>query len=130
MRMGDYKWETDLVAGAESTKEYGYDEEDGREKDENSENDEFLRGCMFNVSNSVSPCFLWECKKDEDDPVCVRYILDYCHEVEDKGCAIELPQVMTKKTALYIYDVQTTARRWGQKDIAHPESESQNENAD
>ena len=71
---------------------------------------------MFNMNDIRNPCLLRECEEDETDPICVRYMIDYCHEVEDKGCANQLPQVLSRKTQLYLEDIQSAEKRWGQGD--------------
>ena len=31
------------------------------------------------------------------DLACIRYTIDYCHQYEDRGCVINLPQLLNKK---------------------------------
>eukprot|EP00118_Oscarella_pearsei_P020913 m.231488 g.231488 ORF g.231488 m.231488 type:complete len:140 (+) comp40071_c0_seq16:1370-1789(+) len=117
--MSDFMWETDRIKGAETTKEYGYDEESTWGKAfekymrEEEEEEDFVKFCAFNASNDQSPCFLNECSHfGEDNLVC---LLDYCHEVEDKGCATQLPQLLTKKTQSEIAELQRLEKQWGQQ---------------
>lgn len=52
--------------------------------------------CNFDASNLQSPCHFATCFEDPESPICIRYILDYCSHWEDRGCAIELPQLLNK----------------------------------
>lgn len=52
--------------------------------------------CNFDKSNQKSPCHFGSCFEDPEAPTCIRYILDYCSHWEDRGCTIELPQLLNK----------------------------------
>lgn len=52
--------------------------------------------CNFDMNNLQSPCHFASCFKDPESPICIRYILDYCGHWQDRGCAIELPQLLNK----------------------------------
>lgn len=77
--------------------------------------------CYFDLQNPKSPCHERSCgfgvgppppgtheaKDDEEEDsdkalqqemTCVRYILDYCQRYEDRGCVIELPQMLNKRS--------------------------------
>eukprot|EP00118_Oscarella_pearsei_P020911 m.231469 g.231469 ORF g.231469 m.231469 type:complete len:88 (+) comp40071_c0_seq10:1370-1633(+) len=69
--MSDFMWETDRIKGAETTKEYGYDEEStwGKafekymymKKEDDAEDEDYVKFCAFNFSNDQSPCYLSIC---------------------------------------------------------------------
>ncbi|XP_078590152.1 uncharacterized protein LOC144870229 isoform X1 [Branchiostoma floridae x Branchiostoma japonicum] len=63
--------------------------------------------CVFDDKNPKCPCFYAPCMEDDATPRCVRYILDYCHGFEDRGCVIELPQLLNK---LYKRDFEKLAQ--------------------
>ena len=52
--------------------------------------------CNFDISNQKSPCHFESCFEDPEAPTCIRYILEYCSHWEDRGCTIELPQLLNK----------------------------------
>ncbi|XP_020607260.1 lysine-specific demethylase 8-like [Orbicella faveolata] len=52
--------------------------------------------CNFDMSNQKSPCHFGSCFEDPEAPTCIRYILEYCSRWEDRGCTIELPQLLNK----------------------------------
>ena len=52
--------------------------------------------CDFDYENLKSPCHYKACQKDDEDLRCVRYALDYCHEFRDRGCIVQLPQLLNK----------------------------------
>ena len=53
--------------------------------------------CSFDLGNSQSPCYFEACYEDSGHPECIRYILEYCSQWEDRGCVIELPQHLNKR---------------------------------
>ncbi|CAH1261579.1 KDM8 [Branchiostoma lanceolatum] len=63
--------------------------------------------CVFDSENPKCPCFYDPCLEDDATPPCVRYILDYCLDYEDRGCVIELPQLLNK---LYKPDFEKLAQ--------------------
>ena len=52
--------------------------------------------CNFDELNKQSPCHFPTCYEDAESAECIRYILDYCNQWEDRGCVIELPQLLNK----------------------------------
>ena len=52
--------------------------------------------CNFDGLNKQSPCHFPTCYEDAESTECIRYILDYCNQWEDRGCIIELPQLLNK----------------------------------
>ena len=63
--------------------------------------------CNFDRSNKKSPCNYAKCSDDESDPSCIRYILDYCLAYNDRGCVIQLPQLLNKLTSDEYNNVKT-----------------------
>ena len=81
--------------------------------------------CYFDIHNKKSPCYKHFCgfgpppgyegmekpegeepedsEEDSDESyrqemTCIRYMLDYCQLYEDRGCVIELPQMLNKRS--------------------------------
>lgn len=52
--------------------------------------------CNFDGLNKQSPCHFSTCYGDPESSECIRYILEYCNQWEDRGCVIELPQLLNK----------------------------------
>ena len=52
--------------------------------------------CDFDRENMKSPCYFKPCQKDDNHFKCLRYLLDYCGEFQDRGCVIQLPHLLNK----------------------------------
>ena len=52
--------------------------------------------CDFDRENMKSPCYFKQCQIDDNDLKCLRYLLDYCGEFQDRGCIIQLPHLLNK----------------------------------
>ncbi|KAJ7327796.1 hypothetical protein OS493_026072 [Desmophyllum pertusum] len=63
--------------------------------------------CNFDMSNQQSPCHFDTCFEDAEAPICIRYILEYCSRWEDRGCAIELPQLLNKMDKVTMEQITT-----------------------
>ena len=57
---------------------------------------------------------LKECQDHEESPVCLRYIIDYCREVEDKACVIEIPQLLNKLYGDEFRSIPKAKKWWGE----------------
>lgn len=69
--------------------------------------------CNFDGSNKQSPCNFGLCLENPESSECIRYILDYCNQWEDRGCIIELPQLLNKvgmETMKQITDIDSPYR--------------------
>ena len=53
--------------------------------------------CNYDRSNPHSPCHYDVCIKEDENPKCIRYMLDYCAAYHDRGCVIQLPQLLNKR---------------------------------
>ena len=52
--------------------------------------------CNFDRENMKCPCHYGPCQLDDTANRCIRYTLDYCTAFHDRGCAIQLPQLLNK----------------------------------
>ncbi|KAM7448305.1 hypothetical protein ABFA07_003706 [Porites harrisoni] len=84
MRMSDFTFET----GKMSDEEYQFFH--------NGPDFTETEPCNFDELNKQSPCHFPTCYEDAESAECIRYILDYCNQWEDRGCVIELPQLLNK----------------------------------
>ncbi|XP_031573173.1 uncharacterized protein LOC116307162 [Actinia tenebrosa] len=105
--MKDYHFETDKIPDAPVTRGDGGDLEEAMEAGENvqiKQGDSIdakitpTRGCDFDRFNPKSPCHYKPCFEDDELLECVKYMLGYCDAFEDRGCVIQLPHVMNKKS--------------------------------
>ncbi|XP_006812090.1 bifunctional peptidase and arginyl-hydroxylase JMJD5-like [Saccoglossus kowalevskii] len=79
--MADYHFESD---------NYETEQNIGVENDEEEHIDHM---CEFDQDNPHSPC---ETCFDEEEPDCMKIILEYCSKYNDRGCVIMLPQIMNR----------------------------------
>eukprot|EP00112_Aurelia_sp_Birch-Aquarium-sp1_P010423 Seg2224.2 transcript_id=Seg2224.2/GoldUCD/mRNA.D3Y31 product="Lysine-specific demethylase 8" protein_id=Seg2224.2/GoldUCD/D3Y31 len=104
--MSKYHWETDKIKDAAMTLGDGGDIEED-EAEEQNDIDQITKSvekrkemgeasCAFDKKNKKSPCHFRKCE-DEDDLVCVKYILEYCGQYEDRGCVVNKPQLLNKR---------------------------------
>lgn len=116
--MSDFVWETDREPDSATTKEHGYDDEElDRIWENNLDTDDeegYMKTCQFNTRHDRNPCLLKECQLHEQHPVCLRYIIDYCQEVEDKACAIEIPQLLNKLYGEEFRSIPKAKKWWGE----------------
>ena len=62
--------------------------------------------CDFDFTNKKSPCHFSECWEDDNTNRCIRYILDYCLNYDDRGCVDQLPQLMNKLGSSQYKEIQ------------------------
>ncbi|KAI8480976.1 hypothetical protein Bbelb_390800 [Branchiostoma belcheri] len=88
-RMSEFHFETDHgdTWGADVGQTHGSEEDESERLDEL---------CDFDRTNPLNPCPV--CMDDEARHHCIRYILDYCQVYQDRGCVVQLPQLLNKQT--------------------------------
>lgn len=73
-----------------------------------------MKMCEFDTSHSRNPCLIPECQRNDEDPVCIRYIMDYCKEVEDKACSVEIPHLLKGMSGDDLVSLSNVRKRWGE----------------
>ncbi|XP_078608121.1 bifunctional peptidase and (3S)-lysyl hydroxylase Jmjd7-like [Branchiostoma floridae x Branchiostoma japonicum] len=92
-RMSDFHFETDKDDWGDNPEEDWDGQNHGSEEDESARMDSL---CDFDRTNPLNPCPF--CADDDAVPQCIRYILDYCQVYQDRGCVVQLPQLLNKQT--------------------------------
>ncbi|CAH1253850.1 KDM8 [Branchiostoma lanceolatum] len=91
-RMSEFRFETDKGDNWGDNPDEDWDGQNhGSEEDESEHIDPL---CDFDRTNPLNPCPM--CMDDDADQRCIRYILDYCQVYQDRGCVVQLPQLLNK----------------------------------
>ena len=83
------------------------------DEDLNRDDIAFQLPCDFDRENLKSPCYYKPCQKDDTDPKCLRFILDYCVVFEDCGCVIHLPLLLNKLGKYEYEDIKNMETDFG-----------------